>query len=98
MAKARKTREVIKITYQLLYHPQAVKKMKQLHPNDQKRLFKKLDSLCKNPQSANLDIKKLAGTNQSFRIRTGDVRAIFELDRDAKIIYVWDIDYRGNIY
>ena len=84
--------------YQLAYHPQAVKKLKRLHINDRKRILGKLEALSKNPQSSSLDIRKLANTKNSFRLRSGDVRAIFEIEKTKKIIYVWDIDYRGSIY
>lgn len=86
--------------YKLVYYPSAIKKLKKLHPNDQKRIIKKLEGLSKNPRDTSLDIRKLVHTLNSFRLRSGDVRAIFEIseDKEMKIIYVWDIDYRGNIY
>lgn len=84
--------------YQLLFHPEALKKLKRLHPNDRKRIITKLDLLLQNPRSETLSIRKLANTKNSFRIRSGDLRAIFEIDKEKKIIYIWDVDYRGSIY
>lgn len=84
--------------YKLLFHPQAVKKLKRLHPNDRQRILQKIDKLSQTPQAKELDIKKLANTKNSFRLRSGDVRAIFEVEEETKIIYIWDVDYRGNIY
>lgn len=84
--------------HKLFYHPEALKKLKRLHPNDRKRILKKLVSLSEDPQSPILDIRKLVNTKSSFRLRTGDIRAIFEIEKDRKIIYIWDIDYRGSIY
>lgn len=84
--------------YQLFYHPGAVKKLKRLHPNDRKRMLGKLASLSQDPQSPILDMRKLVNTKNSFRLRTGDIRAIFEINKENKIIYIWDIDYRGSIY
>jgi len=84
--------------YKRLYHPDSLKKLKRIHPNDRKRIINKLTLLSNNPQDTSLDIRKLANTKESFRLRTGDVRAIFEKDEANKSIYIWDIDYRGSIY
>lgn len=84
--------------YQLLFHPQALKKLKRLHPNDKKRIVAKIDVLTHGLQSKSLDIRKLGNTKNSFRLRAGDIRAIFEVDTTRKTIYIWDIDYRGSIY
>lgn len=84
--------------YKLLFHPQAIKKLKRLHPNDQKRILRKIDRLSQNPRTKALDIKKLVNTQNSFRLRSGDIRAIFEVDKKTETIHIWDIDYRGSIY
>lgn len=84
--------------YNLNFHPRVAKRLKQLHPNDKKRILEKIDKLSQNPKDTSLDIKKLSGTNSSFRLRSGNLRAIFEFSEKEKIIYVWDIDYRGSIY
>lgn len=84
--------------YKLLFHPQAVKKLKHLHSNDRQRILKKIDKLSQNPQTKTLDIKKLVNTQNSFRLRSGDIRAIFEVDKKTETIYIWDVDYRGSIY
>lgn len=84
--------------YQLIYHPSVWKKLKRIHPKDKKRMITRLELFAKNPHDAQIDIKKLITTVQSYRIRSGNVRAIFEIDEEAKKIYVWEIDYRGNVY
>ncbi len=84
--------------HKLLFHPQAAKNLKRMHPVDRKRLLKKIEALSKNPQDKNLDIRKLANTKKGYRLRSGSVRAIFEIDEKIKTIYIWDINYRGSIY
>ncbi len=84
--------------YKLLYHPQTVKQLKKIHPNDRERVINKIEMLSQNPKSPSLNIRKLVNTKNSFRLRTGDIRVIFELDVSNKTIYVWDINYRGSIY
>ncbi|OGG28680.1 hypothetical protein A2971_03170 [Candidatus Gottesmanbacteria bacterium RIFCSPLOWO2_01_FULL_46_21] len=50
------------------------------------------------PFPNNLDIKKMSGTPGFYRLRSGSVRAIFEILEKQKEIWVRKIDYRGNIY
>jgi len=42
---------------------------------------------------AGLDVKKMAGKQNEFRVRKGKIRIVFDQDRN-----ILDIDYRGNIY
>ena len=84
--------------YNLLFHPRAIKNLSRLHPNDRKRIIDKLTILSKSPRSPTLDVKKLASTKNSFRVRTGNIRAIFELDRKNRTVYIWRIGYRGRVY
>lgn len=84
--------------YTLLFHPQVKKQIKRLHPQDKKRLSKALSQLTKNPFSRSLDTKKLTETKGSFRLRVGDFRILYFLETKKKIIYVWEVGYRGGIY
>ena len=46
-----------------------------------------------------LDIKKLKGNLLGFsRIRVGKIRIIFEIRRETSELFIYDINYRGNIY
>lgn len=46
--------------------------------------------------SAGLDIKKLKGTKNHYRIRVGDYRILFVLESDT--MYVYDISHRRSVY
>lgn len=45
-----------------------------------------------------LDVEKLEGLERTFRIRVGDFRIIFYVDKREKVIYVTHIGLRGAIY
>lgn len=46
-----------------------------------------------------LDIKKLKGNLSGFsRICVGKIRVIFQIRRETNEIFIYDINYRGNIY
>ena len=46
--------------------------------------------------SAKLDIKKLKGTKNHYRIRVGDYRILFVLENQSA--YVYDVSHRRNVY
>ena len=84
--------------YQLLYHPRTEKFLKKISQKELSKIILKLERLRKDPNNKNLNIKKLATTQKSYRLRLGNIRVIYELDKKNKIIYIHDIDFRGNIY
>jgi len=53
----------------------------------------------KTNKKLHLDIERLQGKNKnSFRLRIGEVRFIFEVYKNEKLIYIKLVDYRGKIY
>jgi len=47
-----------------------------------------------------IDIKRLKGMDSVFRIRKGDIRIIFTLDKDGNVVIasINEIDFRGSVY
>ena len=46
-----------------------------------------------------LDIRKLRGEWKGFlRLRVGDIRVIFRIDFENKVIYIYNIHYRKHAY
>lgn len=47
-----------------------------------------------------VDLKTLKGESGVYRIRKGNIRIVFSLDKDGNIVVVSvnNIDFRGNIY
>ena len=46
--------------------------------------------------SASIDIKKLKGTKNHYRIRVGNYRILFVLEFNT--VYVYDVSHRGQAY
>jgi mRNA interferase RelE/StbE len=84
--------------FRVFYHPRAYKFLKKLPENQTRQITAKIDKLEHNPFSKEADIKKLATTKRSWRLRIGNIRVVYEVVSDKKIIYINDIDFRGNIY
>lgn len=80
--------------YSLIIRPKAEKHFAKLPQKLQQRILKGLKKLEDNPFQAGLDIKKLAGTQKSYRLRVGELRVIYQLDSSIQNISVEDIDFR----
>lgn len=78
----------------LLYHPKVAKQIKSLHSLDQKKIKRALEKISQEKTKQN--IKKLTNTKNSYRLRVGDIRIIFE--KENKTIFIRKIGYRGQIY
>ena len=50
-------------------------------------------------ENVNVDVKKLTGDwTGYYRLRKGEIRIIFSLNKSEKSLYVEKIDYRGDVY
>ena len=80
--------------YQVTISSKAEKHFSKLPKNLQEKVAKKLKQLEENPFQARLDIKKLTGTQKSYRLRVGELRIIYQINNSSKEIFVVDIDFR----
>lgn len=71
------------------------KALQKLSGKDQKQ-FKQLLHLIKQGQLDNLDIKKLAGHKDIFRIRKGQFRVIFRIDEKTSQTYILALERRSD--
>lgn len=47
----------------------------------------------------NINLKKLVGDWEGYyRLRKGDIRIIFEINKPKKSVYVEKVDLRGRVY
>ena len=71
----------------------AIKELAKLERNLNSRIYKKVNSLKENFNS--VDIKRLQNSDL-FRLRVGDYRVLFEIEKN--IIIILKISNRKNIY
>lgn len=72
--------------------------LKFLNKSDRKTIINVLHALTENPYSYPGTIK-LTGFADTFRIRIGKYRIIYQvLEDDSLIVFIQDIDSRGDIY
>ncbi len=69
------------------------------NPKEQKTIDTKLDILKLNPYNIDmLDIKKLKGYDNRYRLRIWDYRILYEIYDDILIVVALDGDNRGGVY
>ena len=83
----------------------ANKFLEKLDANSRKSVLTKIGILktCLETQNVyppeELDIKKLKGELKGFsRIRVGKMLVIFEIGKETDEIFIYEINFRGNIY
>jgi mRNA interferase RelE/StbE len=83
--------------FRILIHKRAYDFLKSLKPEEKNRIIDKLKQLEDFPV-VRLDIVKIAGETDTFRLRIGKYRALFKVYEQDKIIVIIKIDIRKRIY
>jgi mRNA interferase RelE/StbE len=83
--------------FRILLHSKANEFLKELRLEDKQRMIDKLKQLEDFPK-IRLDIVKVAGETNTFRLRVGNYRALFKVYEQEKIIVVAKIDIRKRVY
>ena len=79
--------------YKIEFKPQSLKDGKKIPRKELNRIFKKIEALKENILG---DVKHLTDTKPEYRLRVGDYRVLFEVERDVVVVY--RIRHRKNIY
>lgn len=82
--------------FSILWLKSAHKNLRDLPHLDQKSIIKKIDLLPSNHK--NLDIKKIKGYSNMYRLRIGDYRVIFSVKTQSKQICIAILGHRKDIY
>ena len=59
---------------------------------------KKLIELRKSPYQNSLDIQKLSGVKNAYRLRIWKIRILYRIYEREILIFVFDMGYRGDVY
>lgn len=84
------------MSYQVEISKGALKQLKKLSPELQERIQAKIDYLAIEPRPDG--VKKLKARDNSYRIRVGDYRVVYEIIDDVLLIIVVEVGHRGNLY
>ena len=81
--------------FTLIYSDSVKKYIKRIPGDRQVKIIRKLDLLAIDPKL--LDIIKMGGRENTYRVRMGDYRAIFVVDFENKLIKIEKLDTRSGI-
>lgn len=79
--------------YTVTFEKAAVKFLKKQDRTTQERLMRAIKQL---PDRT--DIKKLQGYDNLYRTRVGNVRILYSIKEEVRIINIENIDNRGDVY
>ncbi len=82
--------------YKIELKPSALKVFKKLNKQTQKRIAKIID-LLKIDQLP-FGVVKLKGSNDFYRLRAGDYRIIYTIEKDRLLILILKIGNRKDVY
>jgi len=87
------------MTFEINIKEKSLKFITSLQKHDRERLKKAIFNLKTDPiLIRSLDIAKLKGEKNKYRIRKGKFRIIYEVVWEQKLILIHRIDFRGDVY
>ena len=83
-------------TYQIEWKSSSFKELKRLDRKVIQRIVSAVESLSSDPRPAG--VRKLRGSERSYRIRVGEYRIVYEINDDRLIIIVIRVRHRKDVY
>ncbi|MBW4631757.1 MAG: type II toxin-antitoxin system RelE/ParE family toxin [Iphinoe sp. HA4291-MV1] len=84
------------MTYQIEFTKGVIKQLKKLPANIKERIEIKVQELAIEPRPNG--VKKLQGDDNSYRVRVGDYRVIYEIQDDILLVTVIRVGHRSEVY
>ena len=82
--------------YRIEYRNSVAKELRKLSKTDLVLVIAKIKDLAQNPFPAGM--AKLLNSNELYRVRQGDYRIIYQVDRGQFIVLVVKIGHRRAVY
>lgn len=82
----------------LIFDKGAVKTLRKMQPKAAAAMLARLKVIAADPLANLPNVEIMKGTPDAFRLRQGDWRAIYVLDRKADVMRVVKIGQRGQVY
>jgi mRNA interferase RelE/StbE len=83
---------------QIVIARNAGKVLVRMQPAKARDIREMIDKVAVDPTAPNNNLRPLQGVTNGFRIRVGDWRVSFTLDRQAGVMSVFEIAPRGGAY
>lgn len=82
--------------YRLEVTTKAIKELEKLPPNTGLRILESIDSLS--TTSRPRQSHKLSGSMNSYRLRVGDYRVLYQVDDETKLVTIYHVGHRRDVY
>lgn len=82
--------------YTLFVNPKIEKELSKIDHQIALKIRNSIRSLAKDPRPKG--VKKLKGSDQTYRIRVGDYRIIYEIYDSKVLILIVNVGHRKNVY
>jgi mRNA interferase RelE/StbE len=76
----------------------AQRRLGQMNPKMRAALFERLEAIAEQPFATHRNVERLKGEQDAFRVRQGDWRALYRIDRQAGEMRVLVVEPRGSVY
>lgn len=81
------------MSFKVLLHPRAARSLKKLQPSVAERVFESIRELERLPDKGDP-----LRPSRFWRLRVGDYRVIYEIDRQTNRVIVLYVGHRKNVY
>lgn len=85
------------MAYTVRFSAKATKAIEKLQRSDQVRVLKAVERLAADPFAPGLDVKRLTA-REGYRLRVGDLRVLYLIERDEVVVVVTDVANRREAY
>ena len=76
----------------------AQRRLGQMNPKMRAALIERLEAIAEQPFAVHRNVERLKGDQDVFRLRQGDWRALYRIDREASEMRVLAVEPRGSVY
>ncbi len=83
---------------ELIFDRRAEKALRRIQPRTAAAIIAALERIAADPFARHSNVKPLVGGQDGFRLRHGDWRALYRLDRAAGRMIVEIVGARGDVY
>jgi len=84
--------------HEVTYRRDPVKALRRMQPAKAKDITTAIDRIAADPSAPNNNVRPLKGLSNGFRVRVGDWRVSYSIDREARVIDVFEVAPRGGAY
>jgi mRNA interferase RelE/StbE len=84
--------------YRITYRRDPLKTLRGIQRAKAKDIMAAVERVAADPSAPNNNLRPLKGIPNGFRIRVGDWRVSYTIDREAQVIDVFEVAPRGGAY